>query len=320
MDPHPLANGAGLAFYELQLNGRRLVTHGGFTPNFCSQVVLFPEANVGLFIAINSGDAVAAIHWVIKGFMNRYYPGRLPRPTAFTGTAPQHAGAYMPTTRSYSKNEKALYLFDRTYETRVRARSARKLHMTHLAWDDWEEIRPNVFRQEGFGGQEVVVFSGRHLAGAINPFGVWERLAFHQMPGFHRSLWRAFEVIFAVLVAGILLAAALGPSDGWASWSGNLVAVLAGVFGLAGLSDIRRSCEGGSAALLYGFPPAFRTGLMHLQVAAVLGAGVTAFALLSWPNQYWTSGYRVVYSLFAVAMLVFLWSMAHWNLIGRKPT
>lgn len=70
-------NAMCLGFYEQNLNGHRVISHGGDTELFHSDLFLIFDANVGLFVSYNSagrpehGDARGDLY--IK-FMDRYFP------------------------------------------------------------------------------------------------------------------------------------------------------------------------------------------------------------------------------------------------------
>ena len=68
---------AGMAhgFIEMNLNGYRIISHGGDTLLFHSGLYLIPLANIGLFVSYNGGNSHRARNVLIREFMNRYFPG-----------------------------------------------------------------------------------------------------------------------------------------------------------------------------------------------------------------------------------------------------
>ncbi|MEQ9463342.1 MAG: serine hydrolase domain-containing protein, partial [Haliea sp.] len=54
LSPGPHLNGIALGFYETWINGHRTIGHGGSTLDFKSELMLLPEAGVGLFVTFNS--------------------------------------------------------------------------------------------------------------------------------------------------------------------------------------------------------------------------------------------------------------------------
>jgi CubicO group peptidase (beta-lactamase class C family) len=75
---YPALNGMCLGFYEANRNGHRIVAHNGATQFFHSDLHLFPDDGVGVFISVNSaGEAEAAtrvLDAVFHGFADRYFP------------------------------------------------------------------------------------------------------------------------------------------------------------------------------------------------------------------------------------------------------
>jgi CubicO group peptidase (beta-lactamase class C family) len=93
-------NAMALGFYEQNLNGHRVISHGGDTELFHSDLFLILDSNVGLFVSYNSagrpdhGDARGDLY--IK-FMDRYFPAApANEPTLATAKqdAQSVAGAY----------------------------------------------------------------------------------------------------------------------------------------------------------------------------------------------------------------------------------
>ncbi len=67
---------AGMAhgFIEMEVNGYRVLTHGGDTRMFHTGLYLVPELDLGLFVSYNGRDAGRARVKLFKNFMDRYYP------------------------------------------------------------------------------------------------------------------------------------------------------------------------------------------------------------------------------------------------------
>jgi len=67
---------AGMAhgFIEMNVNGYRVISHGGDTRMFHTGFYLVPELDLGLFVSYNGRDAGRASAKLFKNFMDRYYP------------------------------------------------------------------------------------------------------------------------------------------------------------------------------------------------------------------------------------------------------
>jgi CubicO group peptidase (beta-lactamase class C family) len=75
---HPSLHAMGLIFIDYSMNGHRIVGHGGDTIYFHSDMILMPDARVGVFISYNSQGSRpgGGRTEVIRGFLNRYFPDR----------------------------------------------------------------------------------------------------------------------------------------------------------------------------------------------------------------------------------------------------
>jgi CubicO group peptidase (beta-lactamase class C family) len=75
----PPLNKVALGFYENNTNGRRVIAHGGDTLAFHSDLHLFLDDGVGVFISLNStgkeGAAVVIREELFRSFADRYFPG-----------------------------------------------------------------------------------------------------------------------------------------------------------------------------------------------------------------------------------------------------
>ncbi len=108
----PDLNGNLLGFYQQNINGHRVIAHGGDTDFFHTDLDLFIDDNVGLFISVNArgkeGMGEFLRDSVFTGFADRYFPAAAPLPasTVDATTAKAHAamiaGRYITTRRSDS--------------------------------------------------------------------------------------------------------------------------------------------------------------------------------------------------------------------------
>ena len=94
----PPLNTMALGFYEIDVNGQRVVSHAGDTYSFHSQLFLFRDHNVGVFVALNSAGADGITGTIrrelLENFADRYYPVTHPAatPVVDLALAKQQAG------------------------------------------------------------------------------------------------------------------------------------------------------------------------------------------------------------------------------------
>jgi CubicO group peptidase (beta-lactamase class C family) len=106
----PDLNGNALGFYEQNINGHRVIAHGGDTNYFHSDLILFPDDHVGLFVSVNAkgkeGLGEFLRQSMFEEFSDRYFPGVSSTERIDTATAKAHAamiaGAYINTRRADS--------------------------------------------------------------------------------------------------------------------------------------------------------------------------------------------------------------------------
>jgi len=148
-----------LGFYETNYNGHRIIAHGGDTQWFHSDLNLFIDNGVGLFVSVNSlgneGAAGRIREALFREFCDRYFPG----PTA-TGKVPpqvavEHAhlmaGRYEMSRRPQSSFFSFLNLAGQDKVT-VNGDGTLDVSFLHgLAGEPlkWEEIEPFVWREVG---------------------------------------------------------------------------------------------------------------------------------------------------------------------------
>ena len=108
----PDLNGNLLGFYQQNINGHRVIAHGGDTDFFHSDLSLFVDDNVGVFISVNGRGKQGLGEFIrnslFEGFADRYFPRAQPLPAGSVdpATAKKHAamiaGRYNTTRRSDS--------------------------------------------------------------------------------------------------------------------------------------------------------------------------------------------------------------------------
>jgi CubicO group peptidase (beta-lactamase class C family) len=104
----PNVNRMVLGFYETDTNGHRIISHGGDTQYFHSDLHLYVDDGVGYFISFNSAGkegAVGALREAFyRNFADRYFPASAPQGEVDVATAKEHAaeisGSYVVSRRA----------------------------------------------------------------------------------------------------------------------------------------------------------------------------------------------------------------------------
>lgn len=323
LSPDPAVNGMALGFYETWINGRRTIGHGGATNYFKTELMLLPEANLGLFMTFNAPDGTRAAANIKKAFMDRYFPAELPQvtpPADFAKRAADYAGSYRGLRRSYTTAEAVLSAFG---DTKVVPMPDNTLLISDLLGETrrWVEIRPDVFR--AVDDDTTVAFkrdgAGRvtHLVG---PFTVMpsEKLAWYETSDFHMLLVAVAVILFISMIISLFYrwrADREGPAR--ARLARRVLAAVA-VLDLLFLILAGVGLASGMERLIFGFPGLFRLALALPLVALPLTIVALVLGFFAWRDRYWKLAGRIHFTLVAVAATAFLWSLHFWNLLGYR--
>jgi CubicO group peptidase (beta-lactamase class C family) len=157
----PPTHGNSLGFFDRSRNGRRIIGHAGDTQFFHSDMLLFVDDGVGLFMSFNSqgkdGAAYRLRDALFELFADRYFPAPLPNEPAMD-TAVEHArevaGLYATSRRAETTFFNVVSLIG---QTQVIAQDDGTLLIPHLTGANgqpksWREVAPYVWRE--VGGQE----------------------------------------------------------------------------------------------------------------------------------------------------------------------
>lgn len=177
-----------LGFYEQHRNGRRIIAHAGDTAWFHSDLYLFIDDNVGLFISMNSAGKEGAPGKIRKAVFEQFADRYLPGPT-FDGnvdapTAAEHArmmtGQYQVSRRAESSFLRLLTLAS---PVKVFANEDGTISVsmaTNFAGQPikWREVEPFVWRDvDGESFLSAQVENGRVVRFGfewVTPFMVFE--------------------------------------------------------------------------------------------------------------------------------------------------
>jgi CubicO group peptidase (beta-lactamase class C family) len=187
-----------LGFYEQDRNGHRAIGHAGDTQWFHSDLHLFVNDGVGMYISMNSGGRAGAPGRIrstlFEQFADRYLPGPTPEGKVDAQTATAHAGliagTYENTRRVQSSFFSVLNLFGSVKvvanaDATITVAAARNLAGVPIKW---RELEPFVWRDvDGSNLLAAQVENGRVVRfsfGEISPFMVFERV-----PGSRSPVW-----------------------------------------------------------------------------------------------------------------------------------
>lgn len=171
----PPVDGMVLGFYETSRNGRHVIGHGGDTQLFHSDLRLFLDDGVGLFVSLNSSGkprSTGVIRTALfNAFADRYFPAAAPLNEPTVSTAKAHAALAAGLYESSRRSESGFPAIGRLLgQVAVRAHPDGTLSVDAFRGLNgepkrWREVGPFVWRE--VGGQERMaarVENGRIVA------------------------------------------------------------------------------------------------------------------------------------------------------------
>ncbi len=209
--PAPDLNGMALAFFQENINGHTIVGHGGDTRWFHSHLHLILDANVGLFISVNSagrGD-VDVRSVLFRKFMDRYFPTMPPVPPAVASA------------KEDAKTVAGNYITSRRGETTLIKVGAMMGELQFVAQADgtivaagsrgangqprrWREIGPLVYRDEGSENKLAFV---QNANGGFDIFTSGAASGYQQVPFTESTVFVTWLRNFALIALGLTILA-----------------------------------------------------------------------------------------------------------------
>lgn len=202
----PPLNRMLLGFYEANYNGHRIIAHGGDTQWFHSDLNLYIDEGVGVYVSFNStgkeGAAGAVRTALFEQFGDRYLPGPTPDGTVDAAAAAAHAatiaGRYESSRRVQSS---FMSLLNLAGAVQVLANDDNTISVSLLRGLNgevlkWREIAPHLWRQ--VGGKDLLaaeVVDGRVVRFSASPFS--PIMVFEPIPW-----WRSPAWLLPLLVVG----------------------------------------------------------------------------------------------------------------------
>ena len=208
----PALNGMALGFYQADLNGHRVVAHAGDTNFFHTDLNLFIDDGVGVYVSFNSagkeGTAQPLRVAVTTDFADRYFPLRgAPAAAVDAKTAKEHAalmaGRYVFSRRSHNTFIASLTLFS---EVKVFPNADGTITVDALKGLDgqpkkWREVAPFVW-QNVAGGDRIAaqVDGGRVVRFGYGPYTF---MLLEPVPWWASATW--LVPLLVIAVAALLL-------------------------------------------------------------------------------------------------------------------
>ncbi|HUU75926.1 MAG TPA: serine hydrolase domain-containing protein [Methanoregulaceae archaeon] len=332
----PRVSSMCLGFYENRFNNKRIITHGGDTDTFHSQIVLIPERKSGFFVSYNSPGGNEARNDLLMEYMDHFYPVTGSKKPAQVLDSPAPVGKYTGTYQSTRHNYRSFEFFltpPQQMQVEEGGEGTIFLMRSGKPASEYLELAPGVFAQSG----DKPTFAG-NVVFHEDEGGDVDFLCLENIPvfAFERVPWYAtgpFTDVLKDAGIAILLTVLLWPLMAicrrvyrikdeketampfYARMVAGATSVLFIVFVLFLLPAVT-----GDGALIQSYmwdqtaPPTL-VAVLTVPVIAVLLSVVTAlFVIQAWRRRYWTMWHRVHYTLVVIGLFMLAWWVNYWNL------
>ncbi|HKW34914.1 MAG TPA: serine hydrolase domain-containing protein [Candidatus Acidoferrum sp.] len=328
-------NAMCLGFYEQNLNGHRVISHGGDTELFHSDLFLILDSNVGLFVSYNSagrpehGDSRGDLY--IK-FMDRYFP------------APPSNEPTLASAKEDAQSVVGSYKVSRRFETNILSVTTvlgqakvladpkdNTIYVEAIKKENgqprhFREIAPMLFKSVD-GPEKVAVVKdkdGRRLLYIDYPFMLFQevdttldgQMLNYTIMGLGIGvvvLTILFWPVSAILRKHYKQSLMLDPvARKWRRWA--KIACIIDIIYLIGFIWIFSLLE----KLALGSNGGWKIHLLQtMGLLTGIGALITIVtAIKSWANSTQWVWYKIWNTLLAVGCVGFFWFLVHWHLLN----
>lgn len=324
----PQVAGMTYGFEQKIWNGRHTFGHGGDMNFYKAKLIMMPEENVSIFIAMNSDDIGSATTEITQAFMDRYFPG--PNADYLFSDAPLEnasddiAASYTPTRRNQSTIEKLLWPImvginieriseDQLYvsffgETHSYERRAKGVYApAPSALNAVASVGSVLATKDPETGERRLYVSQQGSFAFEEPKPL-ERLGLHRTLAIIAGLLSVSSLL--LILFSVLRPGGMGTPLHWASAGAVTLSIISLIMFLMRLSG------GFNADLVYGIPQGFHfTFSLPLAAAAFSTIALTLGVWTLRDRQFSITLHGGVFAGVA-AVFIFCWQLNVWNMFG----
>lgn len=229
----PPLNMMALGFYQSDINGERVISHGGDTTLFHSDLNLFLDQNVGVYISMNSSGVEGASGNIRTAlfdmFAERYFPGPGHTGAVDENIAKKHAAQIAGTYTVSRRLDKSFMSVQNLFgQIKVMAQDDGTVIVPFLTSASgkpkvWQEISPYVWKEK-YGNQRLAakVVDGDVVMWSVDAFA--PTMMFHPVSASKSSTWLVPFTYFSLIV--LLLTAIFWPVGKFVRWRYNSPLIL----------------------------------------------------------------------------------------------
>lgn len=327
-----LLPGTCYGFCEKYINGVRAVCHSGYSEDgFLTELCLFPQYKLGIFISINQGSNNSFPQDFAYDFVNRYYHKEIAiTPASDTDVDPAIAGIYRfgdYTRSTLAKGD--IFGVGEDVSVSVNSDGTISLHETDpftykKSITTAVKLSRLVFRKQN---GDYVVFkednTGKIATMAQTSdswHGTYERISWYDTNTFQNSLFLVLVVLalFEVVIWLIFLIKGLRKKNKLKTMTGKLGNNFAGVASLLNFLFFSVSMMTWGRRLRYGVPLDIKLLLCIPIVTSLITIALMGIAVISFRQHKEGVFYRISISISCIQGCGFIWLYHYWNFLGFR--
>ena len=307
----PLLHG----FLGYHQNDQVIFGHSGDINQFHSDMALFPELGLGLFVSFNSDPGAAARSNLVPAFVDYFFPRQYLReaPQPVDIELAEYVGQYLPLRSNQSTTERFATLMDDTSISIIGD------NLFLAGYSQWVPIGIDEFVHQY---QDTHLIFKRNEAGAIShaiigsPLGTYRKVTGLQAPANQRILIIVMMIIALGAVAGFGYRAIV-PSRDVGLPSIRVIAAWLHALSLLYLyTKMYLVLSGNMDQFAFGMPEWMQRLLLAITLNLLMGIFVIVCAIQNWLEGSGTLSMRVLYSLVGLMALINLWIAWYFNIVS----
>ncbi|MSQ98112.1 MAG: class A beta-lactamase-related serine hydrolase [Xanthomonadales bacterium] len=334
-DDRPGAVDMAYALGDDVVEGYQWRWHNGGTTTFLSDMTMYPELQLGIFISTNSTDGGSEVSGQLpKLIFKRYFSPRAEfkaasPPADFAQRGQKYAGQFKMSRTSYTQLEKIAAL--PSVSTFTVDADGYLLQAFLGQTIKWAEVGPGKFENtseklSGYAGTRYLYFYENDQGEAVRatlPLSDLVRISWWESPtclyiGFGVALLLSFTILLGAWRRSGMKVQTKGGAGVWAGRLATLAATSVLVTVIC-VGATAASVASNPLALLFNWPPApLRFGLCLILLIIALTLGMLWFLPRIWARSSWGWLRKTHYTLFALACVFLLFMCLEWNMIGFK--
>jgi CubicO group peptidase (beta-lactamase class C family) len=317
---HPNLDGFAHGFFELTINGKRILNHGGSVSYTRSELILIPEEKIGFFVSYN-GYHIDPKWDVVYEFMDYFYPAEpvseLEPDPSFKQTGKKFVGYYRWTRGPYSTPAVINYLIEYKQvsidkEGYLVVSGLRYVQVDELLFREPEYEFYLAFKEDE-DGKIVYMFYSNVPANAL------ERLRGVDNPP---TAWGICLTVFEIIVVSLVYVPIRRkikneekyvPETKIEKYT-KLTTLITG-WGIIGFIAL----YGGFSAILLVTEAVFPIARALLVIPYILAFSLLLLISLTtflWIKKQGSNQIKINATIMAVVSIVIMWWFVHWNILG----